>query len=150
MSTSPPLPYKRIRPMFADHLGIARSKYLPLAAAGHGTKHCMTLFAQHLDKQMTPTVPHSGFLTGLPDVEATYDLADTRPGWDEGVGVVVADLMFEGALVEWAPRTVLRRAIEAWQAKGFTAMVGIELEAYMMEPDGNGGYRAIDTPGGMT
>ncbi len=144
------LPYKRIRPIFADHLGVARSKYLPLAAAGHGTKHCMTMFAQHFDKQMTPTTPHSGFLTGLPDVEAVYDLADARPGWDEGVGVVVADLHYEGTLLAHAPRTVLRRAIEAWQARGLTPMVGIELEAYVLEPNATGGWKAIDTPGGMT
>jgi glutamine synthetase len=142
--------YQRIRPIFADHLGVARSKYLPVAYAGHGTKHCMTMFAQHYDKQMTPTTPYSGFLTGLPDVEAVYDTALARPGWDDGVGVVVADLMYEGSLVPWAPRTVLRRAIEAWEAKGLTPMVGIELEAYIMEPDGNGGWKAIDTPGGMT
>jgi glutamine synthetase len=142
--------YQRIRPIFADHLGLARSKYLPRAAANHGTKHCMTLFAQHYDKQMTPTTPHSGFLTGLPDVEAVFDPTLARPGWDAGVGVVVADLMYEGSLVPWAPRTVLRRAIEAWQAKGYTPMVGIELEAYILEPNGAGGWKALDTPGGFT
>jgi glutamine synthetase len=143
-------PYSRIRPIFADHLGVARSKYLPIAAAGHGTKHCMTMFAQHFDKQMTPTTPHSGFLTGLPDVEAVYSLDDVRPGWDPGVGVVVADLQFEGRPVLNAPRTVLRRAIDAWKSLGFTPMVGIELEAYLLEPNGTGGWKAIDTPGGMT
>jgi glutamine synthetase len=142
--------FQRIRPIFADHLGLARSKYLPIAAAGHGTKHCMTLFAQHYDKQMTPTTPHSGFLTGLPDMEAVFDVREARPGWDAGVGVVVADLMYEGSLVPWAPRSVLRRAIEAWEAKGLTPMIGIELEAYIMEPDGSGGWKAIDTPGGFT
>jgi glutamine synthetase len=142
--------YRRIRPIFADHLGVARSKYLPVAFAGHGTKHCMTLFAQHFDKQMTPTTPHSGFLTGLPDVEAVYDLADARPGWDDGVGVVVADLQYEGRLVANAPRTVLRRAVDAWQQLGYMPMVGIELEAYILEPNGSGGWKAIDTPGGMT
>jgi glutamine synthetase len=142
--------YQRIRPIFADHLGVARSKYLPIAYAGHGTKHCMTMFAQHYDKQMTPTTPHSGFLTGLPDVEAVYDLKNTRPGWDPGVGVVVADLHYEGQLLPGAPRTILRRAIEAWEALGYTPMIGIEYEAYIMEPNGNGGWKAIDTPGGMT
>jgi glutamine synthetase len=142
--------YQRIRPIFADHLGMARSKYLPAAYAGGGTKHCMTLFAQHYDKQMTPTTPHSGFLTGLPDVEAVFDLDAARPGWDPGVGVIVADLFYEGELVPWAPRTVLRRAIEAWEKIGHRPMVGIELEAYILEPNGIGGWKAIDTPGGFT
>ncbi len=141
--------YPRIRPMFADHLGLARSKYLPREYANHGTKHCMTLFAQHYDKAMTPT-PNSGLLTGLPDLEASFDPDNARAGWEPGVGVVVADLRYEGELVPWAPRTILRRAIEAWQAKGFNPMIGIEFEAYLLEPNGTGGWKPIDTPGGMT
>jgi glutamine synthetase len=142
--------YQRIRPMFCDHLGLARGKYLPIDVAGHGTKHCLTLFSQHFDKGMTPTTPHTGFLTGMPDMEAVYDVAKARPGWDPGVGVIVADLMYEGDLVSHAPRTVLRRAIEAWQKLGYTPMVGIELECYILEPNGSGGWKAIDTPGAMT
>jgi glutamine synthetase len=136
--------------MFIDHLGLARSKYVPVAFAGHGAKHCMTLFAQHFDKQMTAETPHTGFFTGMPDMEATFDVADARPGWDDGVGVVVADLMYEGELVPWAPRTVLRRAIEAWTKLGYTPKVGIELECYILEPNGSGGWKALETFGAMT
>ena len=142
--------FTRIRPMFADHLGLARGKYLPVAHAGHGTKHCMTLFAQHYDKQMSATAPHTGFFEGMPDMEAVFDVAQATPGWDAGVGVVVADLVRDGELVPWAPRTMLRRAIEKWQAAGLQPMVGIELEAYILEPNGHGGWKAIDTPGAMT
>ena len=142
--------FQRIRPLFPDTLGLARGKYLPAAFAGNGTKHCMTLFAQHYDRDMTATTPYSGFLTGLPDMEAVFDIDNARRGWDRGVGVVVADLEFEGALAPWAPRTVLRRAIEAWQAHGYEPMVGIELECYLMEPNGNGGWKVVETPGGFT
>ncbi len=142
--------FQRIRPMFADQLGLARGKYLPAGFASSGTKHCMTLFAQHYDRDMTATTPYSGFLTGLPDMEAVFDIDDARRGWDPGVGVVVADLEYEGTLAPWAPRTVLRRAIEAWQAHGFEPMVGIELECYLMEPNGTGGWKLVDTPGGFT
>ncbi len=142
--------FQRIRPLFCDHLGLARGKYLPVAFAGHGTKHCMTLFSQHYDKQMTATTPHTGFFTGMPDLEAVFDVTTARPGWEPGVGVVVADLMYEGDLVPWAPRTVLRRAIAGWTALGLTPMVGIELECYILEPNGSGGWKAIETPGAMT
>jgi glutamine synthetase len=142
--------FDRIRPMFADHLGLARSKYLPVEFAAGGTKHCMTLFTQHYDRQMTPDAPYSGFLTGMPDLEAVFDLDDVRPGWDAGVGVVVADLHRDGALVPWAPRTMLRRAVAAWEAIGLSPMVGIELECYLLEPDGAGGWKAIETPAAMT
>ena len=142
--------YKRIRPMFCDHLGLARGKYLPTAFAGHGTKHCMALFSQHYDKQMSPDAPYTGFLTGMPDLDAVFDIAEARPGWDNGVGVVIADLYQHGELVPWAPRSVLRRAIAGWEDLGLTPMVGIELECYLLEPNGTGGWKAIDTPGAMT
>ena len=142
--------FRVIRPMFADHLGLARSKYLPAEFAAHGTKHCMTLFSQHYDKQMSSNAPHSGFLTGMPDLDAVFDLADARPGWDDGVGLVLSDLYQDDKLVPWAPRSVLRRAIAGWEAIGLTPMVGIELECYILEPNGNGGWKAVDTPGAMT
>jgi glutamine synthetase len=142
--------FERIRPMFLDVIGNARSKYLPAERAGHGTKHCITLFSQHFDKTMTAGAPGSAFFEGMPDFESTFDVADARPGWDDGVGVVLTDLYFHGELLPHAPRTVLRQAIEAWQAIGLEPMVGIELEAYIMEPNGQGGWKLLDTPGGMT
>jgi glutamine synthetase len=142
--------FERIRPMFADHLGLARSKYLPVEFAGHGTKHCMTLFSQHYDKQMSADTPHTGFLIGMPDMDSVFDVADARPGWDDGVGVVVADLYQDGVLVPWAPRSLLHRAIAGWQALGLTPMVGLELECYLMEPNGTGGWQPISTPAAMT
>lgn len=143
-------PFDRIRPMFLDVIGNARSKYLPIERAGHGTKHCITLFSQQFDKTMTAGAPGSQFFEGMPDFESRFDVADARPGWDDGVGVVCADLHFRGELLPHGPRTVLRRAIEAWQAIGLEPMVGIELEAYIMEPNGQGGWKVIETPGAMT
>ena len=145
-----PLPYSRVRTFVTDHLGLPRSKYLPAARAGTGTKHCVTLFSQHYDKQMTPGAPGSEFFEGMPDFEARFDPADIRPGWDDGVGFVVCDLIRHEALLPHAPRTVLRNAIDAWKAMGLTPYVGIEFEAYILEPNGAGGWKAIDTPGAMT
>jgi glutamine synthetase len=139
----------RIRTLFLDHLGLARTKYLPVAHAGHGTKHCLTLFSQHYDNQMTPEAPGTGFLEGMPDLEAQFEQSELRPSWVDGELIAVCDLWRNGQLLEHAPRTVLRRAIERWQALGLEPYVGLELEAYMMEPDGRGGWKALDTPGTM-
>jgi glutamine synthetase len=148
--------YRRIRPIFADHLGLPRSKYLPTSTLGsgssHATGHCVALISQHYDFQMSGDTPSAQFETGMPDMESRFNMADVRPGWDEGVGVVTSDLWSHDALVAWMPRTILRRAIERWQAMGLEPYVGIEFEAYLMEPDASspGGFRPINAPGGFT
>jgi glutamine synthetase len=146
--------YERIRPMFADVLGVARSKYIPIEQfekhnAGT-TNHCMTLFAQHYDKSLVPGAPGSGFFEGMPDVESRFDLANVRPGWDAGVGVVLSDLYFHDEPYAFSPRAALKSAIQAWQAKGLEPMIGMELEAYICEPDGTGGWRPATSETAMT
>src|SRR5690606_14200318 len=100
------------------------------------------------DRQMTPA-PGSRMLEGFPDMHAVFSLDDVRPSWeDETTGVVVADLEFNGEPLDASPRHALRRAIAAWEDLGYTPKVGIELEAYVLEPDGKGGFRPWDTPTG--
>jgi glutamine synthetase len=153
---APASPFRRIRPIFADQLGLPRSKYLPTSTLGagtnHGTGHCVALIAQHYDFQMTGETPSAQFETGMPDMESRFDMSDIRPGWDAGVGVVTTDLWYHGKLVEWMPRTILRRAIERWNGIGLEPYVGIEFEAYLMEPDAAlpGGFRPVNVPGGFT
>lgn len=138
--------YDRIRVMFPDHLGLARGKYLPIEHADRGTAHCLSLFALGFDREMTP---HDGaaVLSGLPDLELTFSTDDIRPGWEPDTGVVVGDVERNGKPVELSPREVLKRQIAAWQWHGYDPIVGIELEAYLFEPDGDGGWRPISTPG---
>ncbi|HEX2153215.1 MAG TPA: glutamine synthetase family protein [Acidimicrobiia bacterium] len=138
--------YDRIRVMFPDHLGLARGKYLPIEHADRGTAHCISLFALGFDREMTP---HEGaaVLAGLPDVELSFSTDDVRPGWEPDTGVVVGDVSRHGKPVELSPREVLKRQVAAWQKHGFDPKVGIELEAYLFEPDGEGGWRPISTPG---
>jgi len=82
-------------------------------------------------------------------MECHFDVSEIRPGWEDGVGVVVGDLERDGKPVPLAPRTVLRNAVDAWTQMGFKPKVGIELEAYVMEPDSNGGWRPYNAPGSM-
>ncbi len=138
--------YKRIRALFPDHHGLARGKYLPTEHAAGGARHCITTFALAFDRTMVPA-PGSRLLEGLPDCDLNFDMKAVRPGWEENTGVVVGDLSFRGQPLAMAPRTVLRKAVNDWQKLGYTPKVGIELEAFVMQPDGRGGWTEWDTPG---
>jgi glutamine synthetase len=137
--------YHRIRALFPDHLGLARGKYLPAHIAHKGTRHCISLFALAFDRTMVPA-PGAKLLEGLPDVDLHLETSEIRPGWEAGTGVVVGDLTFRGQPLAISPRNVLKKAIADWQALGYKAKVGIELEAMVLEPDGNGGWREWSTP----
>lgn len=140
--------YDRIRVLWPDHLGLARGKYLPIRYADKGAYHCMALFALGYDRQMTPA-PGTRMLEGLPDLHATFELDQVRKGWEPNTGVAVADVSFQGEPVTLSARHALRRAIEGWEALGYRAKVGIELEAYVLQPDGQGGWVPWETPGGF-
>ena len=144
-STSAP-PYDRVRVLFPDHHGLARGKYLPLRSARRGTRNCITLFALDFDRTMVPA-PGAMLLEGNPDVSVEFDMADVRLGWEERTGVVVGNLSFRDEPLAISPRTVLERAIAEWSALGYRPMIGLELEAFVMEADGNGGWREWTTPG---
>jgi glutamine synthetase len=137
---------KRVRVLFPDHLGLARGKYLPTPAAAAGTRHCVSLYALGFDRTMVPA-PGSRLLEGLPDIELTYDPTDVRPGWEPQTDVVVGDLSFRGEPFELSARHALKRSVDQWSALGFQTKVGIELEAFVLQPDGNGGWTEWNTPG---
>ncbi len=139
--------YDRIRVLWPDHLGLARGKYLPIRYADRGAYHCMALFALGYDREMTPA-PGTRMLEGLPDLHATFELDQVRKGWEPNTGVAVADIWFRGEPVEMSSRHALRRAVEAWEELGYRPKIGIELEAYILQPDGAGGWTPWETPGG--
>lgn len=138
--------FDRVRVMFPDHLGLARGKYLPTHLAPNGTGHCATLYGLGYDRSMIPA-PGSYLLEGLIDVHATMDPATLRGGWeDDTTAVAVADLSMHGESYPYAARTVLKEAIGAWNTLGYQVQVGIELEAYLLEPDGNDGWKRFENP----
>ncbi len=137
--------YHRIRALFPDHLGLARGKYLPAPLAHKGTRHCLSTFALEFDRTMVPA-PGAKLLEGLPDCDLSFPMSDVRPSWEAGTGVVIGDLSFRGEPLAISPRHVLRRAVADWRALGYRVKVGIELEAFVMQPDGKGGWTEWDTP----
>lgn len=138
--------YDRLRLLWPDHLGLARGKYLTPEKASAGTAHCISLFTLGYDREM---IPHDGgfFWKGLPDCDAIFEDAEIRPGWQPDTAVVVPSITRGGRPVPLAPRNVLVESIERWRSHGLEPMVGIELEAYLFEPDSGGGWQPISTPG---
>lgn len=138
--------YDRIRVLWPDHLGLARGKYLPAHLAERGTGHCVSVFSLGYDRSMIDA-PGAFLLEGMPDVHATFDPGVVHPGWeDDRTGVAVAGLTMDGEPYTFSPRYALEQAIAQWQELGYRAKVGVELEAYVLEPDGEGGWQRWRTP----
>lgn len=140
----------RLRILFCDHLSLARGKYLPAAQAATGeARFCLGIYALTYDKDLIPA-PGAKMLDGLPDMVAKFDLEQARPGWRDGENVVVCD-QFDtaGRPLGVCGRAALQRAVEAWQARGYTPKIGVELEAYAFArgDGGDGKWQPLDTPG---
>ena len=139
----------RLRVLFCDHLNLARGKWLPARHLGGGAaRFCLGLYGVTYCKDLIPA-SGAGVTDGLPDLEAVFDGADVRPGWDPGTQVVVADLRdHHGAPLPLCGRGALRRAIADWRVHGgLEPMVGIELEAYAYQVQPDGTLVPYDTPG---
>lgn len=137
----------RVRMLWPDHLGLARGKYLPTEFAHEGTGHAAAVFSLAYDRSFV-AAPGSGVLDGFPDMHATFDETDLRPGWDDDrTQVAVCDLSQSGEPFRYSARYALRKAIADWEALGYRPMVGIEFEAYVLELTPEHGWQRWDTPG---
>ena len=139
--------YKRLRTLFPDHLGIARGKYIASHLADEGSRFCMTTFALNFDRDLFPNEA-SKMMEGMPDMDLVFDKEDIRPSWLDNEAVVIGDLVFHGEPVAASPRQVLKKAIQDWKDLGFDVVLGLEAEAIVLQPDGNGGWEKWDVPGG--
>jgi glutamine synthetase len=140
----------RLRAVFCDHLSIMRGKYLPHSKIGDDeTRFCQSTFGVHYDRDLLPS-PGSKMMEGLPDMELRWKAEDIRDGWEEHTRIVVGDLFdAAGTPLGTCPRGALRRAVAAWQAKGLTPKVGIELEAFAFTRNEDGTFTPYDNPGAV-
>ncbi len=84
-----------------------------------------------IDQWPGPAQSYTGHDTGWHDVRLVPDLGTLRPAaWLESTAICIADFAEMGRddLVEVAPRTILRRQIERFEADGLTTQVASELE----------------------
>lgn len=140
----------RLRAVFCDHLSIMRGKYLPASHIGDGeTRFCRSTFGVHFDRDLLPA-PGSMMMEGLPDMELRWAGDAIRDSWVDGTKVVVGDLYdTEGNPLAVCPRGALHRAVAAWEAKGLTPKVGIELEAFAFQKNTAGELVPYDAPGSV-
>lgn len=140
----------RLRVLFCDHLSIMRGKMLPNAKIGDdSTRFCRSVFGTHYDRDLL-NAPGAMVYQGLPDMELVWRHDDIRDGWEPHTKVVLGDLLDDaGEPLSLCPRGALKRAVAAWQAKGLTPKVGIELEAFALQADDRGRLEPYDAPGGV-
>ena len=91
--------------------------------------HLATDLTNTIQSGLAITGPHTGHPNGL----LVPDLATLRRlPWSPGVALVLSDVLSaDRAVIEQAPRQVLRRQVERLSAHGLNASVATELEFYL-------------------
>lgn len=142
-----------VRLVYADLLGIARSKDIPVRALERslgekGLAFCQGVFLTTLRADVIDGP--GGPSEGLPDLFATFARCRVRVlPWEPGVAVALAETRTgDGEAAPVAPRTVLTNVMARFAERGLTPVVGPELEFYLCRRDDNGRLtRAINAPG---
>ena len=114
-------------------------------AADRGVDMCTAAFSWDIAQDpmgMIGRLDWAGFHTGWHDIRLEADLSTLRPAaWLDGTAICLADVVVEGdgSPVAVAPRSILRRQVDALADDGFTALTGTELELYVYlgPPDDN-------------
>ncbi|MFO1038066.1 MAG: type III glutamate--ammonia ligase [Geminicoccaceae bacterium] len=114
---------------FTDLFGVQRSKLVPAAAIAEMQENGAGFagFSTYLD--MTPAHPD---MFGIPDPDSLTQLP-----WKPEVAWLAADLHMNGAPVGHAPRIVLKNAVAAAEAAGYTVKTGVEAEYFLLSADGS-------------
>lgn len=129
---------------WSDPFGHAQGKRIPAAqfldrAKGHGFAFCEASLGWNTDGTVIDGLGLTNWDSGYPDVFAVPDFATFRVlPWRPGVGHVISDVVAHDrspSLLD--PRAVLKRVLARLAGLGYTAKVGVELEFYLLEPDGS-------------
>ena len=102
--------------------------------ADGGTENCDYLIACDLDNEPVPGYRFTSYDQGYGDMLARPDWSTVRvTPWVERTALVLCDLheVDSGEPIEVAPRTVLRRQVEAATSLGYLPMVASEIEFYL-------------------
>jgi glutamine synthetase len=101
---------------------------------GHGTEGCNYLLALDMEMEPTPGYELASWERGYGDFDLQPDLSTLRrTPWLEATALVLCDVQWaDGSPVRPSPRQVLREQVERARAHGFRAMVGSELEFYLL------------------
>lgn len=129
---------------WSDAFGHAAGKRIPARgflerARSSGFAFCEAALGWNTDGTVIDSLRLTNWDSGYPDVLAVPDLATFRPlPWRPGVGHVVSDVVrHDRQPSPLDPRGVLKRVLARLLALGYTAKVGVELEFYLLNPDGS-------------
>lgn len=134
---------RTIKVQFPDFFGIARAKAVPAAhfphVIEHGVQFAIPTFALDLagnPAEGTGLAEEIGYadMTAIPDL-STFRLLP----WEPNTAAVIADLYYQGEILEIAPRRILQRVVTAYAEQGYTPIVGSELEFYLLRRE-NGNW----------
>jgi glutamine synthetase len=129
---------------WSDAFGHAQGKRIPAAqflnrAIGSGFAFCEASLGWNTDGTVIDSLGLTNWAGGYPDVFAVPDLSAYRAlPWRPRVGHVISDIVAHDrspSLLD--PRAVLRRVLARLATLGYTAKVGVELEFYLLNPDGS-------------
>lgn len=112
------------------------SRFFLQQVADGGTENCDYLIACDIDNNPVDGYRFTSYDQGYGDMLARADWGTIRlVPWVERTAMIMCDLfdVRTGELVEVAPRTVLRRQVEAAAALGFLPMVASEIEFYLFK-----------------
>ncbi|MFB9433165.1 glutamine synthetase family protein [Streptoalloteichus tenebrarius] len=106
------------------------ARYFLEEVLAHGSEACDYLLAVDVDMTTVDGYAMSSWERGYGDFVLRPDLATLRVlPWHDATALVLADLAWtDGAPVAASPRQVLRRQLDRLAARGWTALVGTELE----------------------
>jgi glutamine synthetase len=143
-----------VRVSYPDLIGVDRGRDVLLeelpAAVEHGLAFCRAVYHT---SPMGDVVPVQGGLAdGLPDIAVRPDLATLAPlPWEPHAAWCLGDAATpDGSAAAESPRVVVRRVAEQLAGLGLTLVCGPELEFYLCQPDGAGGWqRYADEPGNV-
>jgi glutamine synthetase len=145
-----------IRVSYPDLIGVDRGRDVLLeelqSTLDHGIAFCRAVYHTSPMGDVVPV--QGGVESGLPDISARPDLSTlTDLPWEPGALWCLADTTVAGgAAAEESPREVARRVRERLAELGLSAVVGPELEFYLLEEDTaspTGWKRYADAPGNV-
>ncbi|MGW3992710.1 glutamine synthetase family protein [Amycolatopsis sp. NPDC004772] len=135
-----------VRLGYPDFIGTERGRDVLVAnfarTLGDGVAFCRTVYGTSPMGDVVE-LGEGGLADGLPDVVAFPDLATlTDVPWEPGVAHCLADVFNpDGTPSPESPRQVLKQVLARFAELGMRPVVGPELEFYVLEPDGAGGWR---------
>ncbi len=102
--------------------------------ADDGTENCDYLIACDIDNNPVPGYRFASYEQGYGDMLASADWNTVRvTPWVDRTAMIMCDLfdVTTGALIEVAPRTMLRRQVQRAESLGYLPMVASEIEFYL-------------------